>query len=278
MKSDEVNYKNLKIKNKLPQVIIDKNKLPLFVEWYNKDLRFLTNIPNSFKEGYIHIDFSNILNIDIKNCSDYIKGKAKELNTTYRIIENKFIELYEGIKKITLYFKFITDNKVKAYIYNKYNNLQSTLEFEVGEGISIDKEIDPIISNIYNWDIIQDKFNYYCIVIFTASMWYLATTTSTVKYYYEKNNYPEQEILDNKKVIKVKKHKYINTPIYDVSKIKNITVDRLVNRRKGWTYSHAFQVHGHYRHYKDGKTIFIEPYIKGKNKKIKQQIITISPS
>lgn len=41
---------------------------------------------------------------------------------------------------------------------------------------------------------------------------------------------------------------------------------KLITRKKGWTYSHSFQVHGHY---KDGKVIFIESYVKGKDKPFK---------
>ena len=62
-----------------------------------------------------------------------------------------------------------------------------------------------------------------------------------------------------------------------MSKIRTVHVDKLVSRKKGWTYSHAFEVHGHYRHYQSGKVIFIEPFIKGKNKEFKAQKIIIEP-
>ena len=62
-----------------------------------------------------------------------------------------------------------------------------------------------------------------------------------------------------------------------MTKIRTTTVERLTVRKKGWTYSHSFQVHGHYRHYKDGKVIFIESYIKGKGKPFKAQTTILSP-
>lgn len=62
-----------------------------------------------------------------------------------------------------------------------------------------------------------------------------------------------------------------------MSKIRRVKVEGLIKRRKGWTYSHSFQVHGHYRHYKDGKVVFIKPYIKGKGKEEVVQRITLNP-
>ena len=63
-----------------------------------------------------------------------------------------------------------------------------------------------------------------------------------------------------------------------MNKIRVVSIDRLQTRKKGWTYSHSFQVHGHYRHYRNGKTIFIQPYIKGKDKEFKSQQIILDPS
>ena len=59
--------------------------------------------------------------------------------------------------------------------------------------------------------------------------------------------------------------------------LKKVKVAHLIKRRQGWTYSHSSQIHGHYRHYKDGKTIFVNSYIKGKNKELQPQVITLDP-
>ena len=82
-----------------------------------------------------------------------------------------------------------------------------------------------------------------------------------------------------KEVIEIltKRNKTISTPFYDMRKIRVVTLDGLIKRRKGWTYSHSFEVRGHYRHYEDGKTIFIKPFIKGKNKTTISQTITLNP-
>lgn len=62
-----------------------------------------------------------------------------------------------------------------------------------------------------------------------------------------------------------------------MNKIKKVKTEGLIKRRKGWTYSHSFQVHGHYRHYSNGKIIFIQPFIKGKGKEEISQVITLNP-
>ena len=62
-----------------------------------------------------------------------------------------------------------------------------------------------------------------------------------------------------------------------MNKIRVVKVENLASRKRGWTYSHSFEVHGHYRHYRNGKTIFIKPFIKGKDLDFKSQKIIIDP-
>ena len=45
-----------------------------------------------------------------------------------------------------------------------------------------------------------------------------------------------------------------------MGKVKVVKVEHLQKRKAGWTYSHSFQVHGHYRHYKSGKVIFVKEF------------------
>ena len=121
----------------------------------------------------------------------------------------------------------------------------------------------------------QELYAYYCLILLECSLWYIATTTKTTKYYRE--NKTPTYVYEKKEVINVKRNRVISTPIYDMSKIRRVKVEGLIKRRKGWTYSHSFQVHGHYRHYKDGKVVFIKPYIKGKGKTEVVQKITLNP-
>lgn len=263
----------LKINLKLPQIILPENKIQMFLDWYNQDLRFQNTVPQAFKEGYLFIK-NNFLNIKIEDCKDYIKLLARNLNTTYRYVEDKLKNYLGSTHEVIIHFYFI-DNNVNLDVYDKYKIPISKMHFGIGEGES-KQFTNYYLNNLeQDWDNTLNKFNEYCVILFCTCMWYISTTTKTTKYYYEQKNKPIPH--KNKRVVNVAKNKVINTPIYDMNKIRRIKVDNLIKRRKGWTYSHAFQVHGHYRHYKDGKVIFVNSYIKGKNKELKPQVITLNP-
>ena len=266
--------KILRIDNKLPQIILPQSKIGMFIDWYNNDLRLLGTLPEAYNEGYLIIE-NDIIQIDISKQSEYIKSLAKQLNGTYRQVENRLKYFIEDLEKVTMYFKYI-DNDIQIWLYGKDNTIVSKMSFQVQEGEN-SLVADRYIDEFTNWDDLLNEFNFYCVILLTSSLWYIATTTKTTKYYYEENR-PRYTYSANEKSIKsVSKHKTINTPIYDFNKIKKVKVESLIKKRKGWTYSHSFQVHGHYRHYSNGKTVFINSYIKGKNKELQSQIITLNP-
>ena len=266
--------KILRIDNKLPQIILPQSKIGMFIDWYNNDLRLLGTLPEAYNEGYLIIE-NDIIQIDISKQSEYIKSLAKQLNGTYRQVENRLKYFIEDLEKVTMYFKYV-DNNIQIWLYGKDNTIVSKMSFQVQEGEN-SLVADRYIDEFTNWDDLLNEFNFYCVILLTSSLWYIATTTKTTKYYYEENR-PRYTYSANEKSIKsVSKHKTINTPIYDFNKIKRVKVESLIKKRKGWTYSHSFQVHGHYRHYSNGKTIFINSYIKGKNKELQSQIITLNP-
>ncbi len=266
--------KILRIDNKLPQIILPQSKIGMFIDWYNNDLRLLGTLPEAYNEGYLIIE-NDIIQIDISKQSEYIKSLAKQLNGTYRQVENRLKYFIEGLEKVTMYFKY-ADNNIQIWLYGKDNTIVSKISFQVQEGEN-SLVADRYIDEFTNWDDLLNEFNFYCVILLTSSLWYIATTTKTTKYYYEENR-PRYTYSANEKSIKsISKHKTINTPIYDFNKIKKVKVESLIKKRKGWTYSHSFQVHGHYRHYSNGKTVFINSYIKGKNKELQSQIITLNP-
>lgn len=269
----------LKINKRLPQIHIEQKQIDLFIEWWNKDIRFQQTIPHSFEEGYLKCDLN--LNIDINKFRDIIKQSAKEYKTTYRVMENTFKDFISMIEHTTIHFKFINNNEVYLNTYDKNNNIISRIEFEYGEDkkdfeeeFTYDKMYD-IMNKSNNSDDLMFGFNLLYTIIFVTSIWYIATTRNTTKYVYEQKT----PIITSRKknIVKVSDTKVISTPIYDISKIKTKKVEGLIKHRKGWTYSHAFQVHGHYRHYKDGKVIFVNSYIKGKDKEFKPQTIELKP-
>ena len=266
--------KILRIDNKLPQIILPQSKIGMFIDWYNNDLRLLGTLPEAYNEGYLIIE-NDIIQIDISKQSEYIKSLAKQLNGTYRQVENRLKYFIEDLEKVTMYFKYV-DNNIQIWLYGKDNTIVSKVSFQVQEGEN-SLVADRYIDEFTNWDDLLNEFNFYCVILLTSSLWYIATTTKTTKYYYEENR-PRYTYSANEKSIKsVSKHKTINTPIYDFNKIKKVKIESLIKKRKGWTYSHSFQVHGHYRHYSNGKTVFINSYIKGKNKELQSQIITLNP-
>ena len=266
--------KILRIDNKLPQIILPQSKIGMFIDWYNNDLRLSGTLPEAYNEGYLIIE-NDIIQIDISKQSEYIKSLAKQLNGTYRQVENRLKYFIEDLEKVTMYFKYV-DNNIQIWLYGKDSTIVSKMSFQVQEGEN-SLVADRYIDEFTNWDDLLNEFNFYCVILLTSSLWYIATTTKTTKYYYEENR-PRYTYSANEKSIKsVSKHKTINTPIYDFNKIKKVKVESLIKKRKGWTYSHSFQVHGHYRHYSNGKTVFINSYIKGKNKELQSQIITLNP-
>ena len=273
----------LRINPLLPNIIISKDKINLFVDWYNKDIRFQKELPHTFEKGYIRIK-SMLFSPDISNYNVFIKALAKQYNKTYRQIENMLKLYIDGINDVTVYFEF-KDNMFYNYIYRKDGKILSKAEAQIGDNNQPSPEIT--LTSLSNNDInklnneqefvddVQNKFNYFCLAICSTCLWYLATTTKTTKYKYKEKS--KEEYNPNKRVVYVKENKNVTTPIYNLDNIKIKTVDRLINKREGYTYSHSFQVHGHYRHYKDGKVIFVNSYIKGKDKPFKHQNIIINP-
>lgn len=268
----------LKIDKHLPQVVVPEKARNMFKEWWNTDIRFEKTIPHSFESGYIILEYNYMKDIDyiLKQNNNSIKEIAKTYKTTFRNAEDMFKNLLNSLSKFTIYFKFKSENAMWVDIYDNTNQQFFTIDFAVGES-----EPEPEVSNIdiFSWATVDDNASIETFVkdllyILVTTLWYIATTKST-KYIYEKKT--PVVTSRHKNVVKVSDTKTINTPIYDLNKIRVVKVEHLQTRKKGWTYSHSFQVHGHYRHYQSGKTIFIQPYIKGKEKEFKQQTIIIDP-
>lgn len=285
----------LKIDKHLPQIIVPQKPQKMFIDWWNSDIRFEKTIPHSFDAGYIIIDFNykgkteKYLKI---YGSEYIKQIAKAYGTTYRNAENMLIDFIESVSKFTVHFKFTEETAMFLKIYDNTDQLFSTVDFAIGES-GAEPEIDSIdyldrieivddkqINNTniiekFNIDDLVQTFSRNIMYFIVTILWYIATTSKNTKYIYEKKTPIVAK--RHKNVVKVSSTKTITTPIYDLNKIRVVKVDSLTTRKKGWTYSHSFQVHGHYRHYKNGKVIFIKPFIKGKDKEFQQQTITINP-
>ena len=200
---------------------------------------------------------------------------------TYRNVENQMKEFLQDMKNIILYFKFVKNDKMLVEVYDAQKLIISKITFEFGIGSTtpvprIELWDDAATIPTYETlDEVLDYFGLQFIYYLVTCLWYMATTSQNKQYVYEEKT--PMVIGRRKNVVQVSDTKYIRTPIYDLKKVKTVKVDKLISRKKGWTYSHSFQVHGHYRHYKDGKTIFIESYIKGKEKPFKPQTTVLTP-
>ena len=270
--------KVLVIDKKLPQIVLPENKVDMFIDWWNTDIRFEKTIPTSFTEGYLRVNGLNrYMTIEQDGIKSMIKTVARKLGSTYREVENKFKQFITDLDTIILYFKFKNGNSLELETYDLSNKIISNADISFGEESDVEDELSRKLSlgDYTSVNEYLEKLNYLIIGILATCMWYIATTTRNTKYIYE-NKTPV--VTGRKKgIVQVSDTKFIKTPIYDMSKIRTVHVDKLVSRKKGWTYSHAFQVHGHYRHYQSGKVIFIEPYVKGKNKDFMAQTIIIEP-
>ena len=268
----------LRINKKVPQIVLPQNKNNYFIEWYDRDLRFQNDIPSSFERGYLFIEGTlyNEEQLNDNNYKELFKALAKSYKTTYRMIEDSFKNYIKLMKNTILYFEFDKPFlKLDIYLENKlFHSIQldlSAIDESKPNPTLMEKQKELYESG----KSFQELYAYYCLILLECSLWYIATTTKTTKYYRE--NKTPSYVYEKKEVINVKKNRVISTPIYDMSKIKRVKVEGLIKRRKGWTYSHSFQVHGHYRHYKDGKVVFVKPYIKGKGKTEVVQRITLNP-
>lgn len=276
----------LNIDKHLPQIILPAKTRAMFLNWWNTDIRFEQSIPKIFNSGYMILNYNYMEREQeiLDNSKNNIKMIARHYKSTYRQAENMIKDLIYCFSKFTIYFKFISDNAISTEIYNNKNDLMFTMDFAVGKS-EPEPEIlsDDILHLVLDADNLHMQYDMEqplepvvktLLSQLVTAMWYIATTKST-KYIYE-NKTPV--ITGRKKnIVQVSNTKTINTPIYDLNKIRVVKVEHLQTRKKGWTYSHSFQVHGHYRHYRNGKVVFIQSYIKGKDKEFKAQQIILDP-
>lgn len=287
----------LHIQKRLPYIKLPKEKVDLFIEWYNNDLRNLEEVPEVFKEGYIEIDTSDLISVKIPSIFDI---KSEEKYNNLKLLYSKVLETYS---KSTLYFNIINTNTMllKGWYGNK------EFAFDVEYNLKEDKLMKlmkdqilgenrphlPSVQNKLRLDLMssefdelkkrQDEFNQkygdVCFCLTLSVIWYLATNKAEKYIVDENTQIIETEHTNfNKKHKKHKHNRNITTPIYNLVDKRTTTVERLIKKRNGWTISHSFQVRGHYRHYKNGKTIFIKSYEKGKGlDDFQNTIITISP-
>ena len=292
----------LNINKRLPYIKLPKEKIELFTKWYNIDLRELEELPEVFEEGYLEIDTSVYINVKMPTIFDI---KSEEKYKELKKLHNKVSATYS---KMIIHFTIKPNNIINIVGYYGDGEYAFNIEFNLKEDETV-KKIKQYIATTSNRDYkhlpeiqdklildlcqfstmnemknAQDEFNRKlgdsCLGLIISVTWYLATNTSE-KYLIHDTKVIESVSIKNKHN-KHNKHNHsrsITTPIYYLVDKKPVTVEKLIKKRNGWTISHSFQVRGHYRHYKNGKTIFIKSYEKGKElDKFENKTIVVNPN
>ena len=264
----------------MERIKLPKKVLPMLEKWYDEDVSHEATVPHTFEEGYLIFEDADTLD---DKARDEIKYIARKTHAIYRNVETMYKTL--NGKETILYFKFLNDNDLYMERYTD-KMLISKGKFDI-------REMRPYSINSLNllWKMQVELLGWtektaqeylkaktdYCVAMLITALWYIATAKST-KYVHDEVAYPLVR-QDEKKTKKIKEvtSKKITTPIFDLGKAKIVSLEMLKKRKQGWTYSHAFNVRGHFRHYKSGKVVFIKSFIKCKDLASKDREIIVSP-
>lgn len=264
----------------MQRIKLPKKVLPMLENWFDEDISKEASVPHTFEEGYLFFEDADTLD---DKAREEIKYIAKKTHAVYRNIENMY-KMLNG-KETILYFKFLNDSELYVERYTDKMLIQRG-KYNVGEMSSLKTSALNILWKIQvelvGWnektaqEYLKSKTNY-CVAMLVASLWYIATTKST-KYIHNEVAFPlvRQDDKKNRRIKEVTSKK-ITTPIYDLGRTKVVSLEMLKKRKKGWTYSHAFNVRGHFRHYKNGKVVFIKPFVKCKDLETRDTEIVVSP-
>ena len=299
-------YKQLKLDYTLPIIKIPENKVIPFIEWCQDDLLFgenrITEIPKVYNSGYILLPklpaepsknslfkMSNALAVkqlgvnvitgDMFKQLDKEREKMKKLVLQYCDIHFNNLILYYTFGENNLPYIEVYNYEEKELLYyidlNKFNDNHATVLYNI--------DITPIFENKITADatrVLGPMLNVEMVKIFVSVFWYL---TLNKKDKYETVMHSRNEIKKTvyKEELKEVKHpdkRVITTSFIDLGKAPKVKTETLVKKRQGFTYAHQFDVRGHYRHYKNGKVIFIESFSKAKDKpRLRQNITILNP-
>lgn len=290
-----MNKNILNINYNLPIISIPSSKTIPFVKWFCDDISNtkICEIPKVFDEGYVTI--SNIPCKFINNCkNEYIKKMAKECGTTYREMENELEQTVYSVmlNDIVLSYKFVDNfpdivafsSKTGEQIIRmpiskckQFGNKQLSCLGDIDgvDDVIVIKDASCAVDKEHEF---QNSIMMVYTSLFVSAMWYM--TLYKNRYKYEKHVSKEEVrciMLNRKKPERISNTKIITTSFYDLANAPQSKVQTMIKKRAGFEYSHQFDVKGHFRHYKDGKVIFIESYTKAKDKPKLQKNIILNP-
>lgn len=105
----------LKINDRLSKIIIPKEKVNLFLDWYEQDLYKENTVPKVFDEGYLSVDLSDF--IRVRTLSIFEVKNEKTLKTQRELV-NSLIETYG---KAIVYYRVINEKNMSLSIYSEKN-------------------------------------------------------------------------------------------------------------------------------------------------------------
>lgn len=265
----------------MQRIRLPKKVLPMFEKWYDEDISKENTIPHTFEEGYLIFEGADVLD---NKARDEIKYIASKTHAIYRKIETMY-KMLNG-KETILYFKFLNDDELYVERYTDKTLIQTgKIQLNGTTALKINdiNLLWKIQVELAGWnektaqEYLKSKTNY-CVAMLATALWYIATAKSK-KYIHDEVAFPLVRQEKTKKAGKITEvtSRKITTPIYDLGKTKVVSLEMLKKRKKGWAYSHAFNVRGHYRHYRSGKVVFIKSFTKCKNLETKDTEIVVSP-
>ena len=284
------------VDKKLPTIIVPREKARVFTDWYKTDIYKEKTIPLVFEEGYLTADIHDL--IEIKTPSILSVNNMKDYQHQMNVKDN----VYKIFGEVIVHFKMINSTSICLNIFSnnnhtRINHAHITVE-ELASGHWIDTLRNAMVNNSTTHQVVLDlcKDNTFIpsayveerlrefgsklvpvlAQLLVSTIWYLASIKDAKR----------EQLTVHRSVPATthSKHKYkshgkrtITAPIYDLANSKDIEIEKLTTKKNSWKISCRFQVRGHYRHYKSGKTIFVKPFEKGKGFDIKPTEIILNP-
>lgn len=274
--------KPLPLIRKLPQIYIEQEKVQTLLQWLNDNSELKKKkIPHVLEEGYI-IYYNHELDVDYSSEGvEAIKYVAHTNHTTYNEAKRRFENLTQRTNPFWIYFHWEGDI-CKIHVYDALRQLHlisiQAHDEETEQVYEMPDKLDTTAILSYAFDDNRDVWPRYIAMrsamIVTSVFMYMNMQKNNKPYQHKsKHNY------DIKRKIQIEEPdlKIISTPVFDLTK-KKITVDRLNRQHSEYIRrTEAWNVRGHARHYKSGKTIWVNSYIKGNKEKYEGEIYSISP-
>lgn len=282
MTSESIKNKPLILRRKLPQIYVTQDKVQVLLDWLNSDDNLRKQkIPRVFEEGYI-VYYNHELDVDMNpEGRDAIRYEARTTGCTFNQAKRRFEDLYKRTNPLWFYFKW-EDDLCKIHVYEAERKLHLiSIQAHDEEGVDVYNMPEKLDTSGILSHAFDDESNMWprylamrAAMIVTSVFHYMNIQKSNKPYMHKSKT---QYNVTKKIQIEEPDIKLLETPIFDLTK-KRITKERLTRQHSEFIRrTEAWNVRGHARHYKSGKVIWVDSYIKGNKEKYDGEIYSISP-